>query len=232
MKWTLRAGATALTILGGLGAFASGATADTYKVTVYNLTEGQIFSPPVVAAHSRGVSIFTPGVEATPGLAALAEDADSADLVTELEGAGATVVVGGGAIEPGKSGVVYIKTSRRNRRISVVGMLVTTNDAFYGLNGVRAGGRSNRYHVPAYDAGSEDNDEDCAHIPGPPCGDTGANGTPTVDGVVHIHNGIHGLATNGVVPAMHDWRNPVAKITITRVHNRRSKSDDDDDDDD
>ena len=62
MKWTLRAGATALTILGGLGVFASGAIAETYKVTVYNLTPGQIFSPPVVAAHSRGVSIFTPGV--------------------------------------------------------------------------------------------------------------------------------------------------------------------------
>ncbi len=215
MKWTLRAGATALTILGGLGAFASGAIADTYKVTVYNLTPGQILSPPVVAAHSRGVSIFTPGVEATPGLAALAEDADSADLVTELEGAGATVVVGGGAIEPGKSGVVYIKTSRRNRRISVVGMLVTTNDAFYGLNGARAGGRSNTYLVPAYDAGSEENNEDCDFIPGPPCGNPFNRATVGAEGFVHIHNGIHGIAD--LVSARDDWRNPVAKITVTRV---------------
>ena len=111
-------------------------------------------------------------------------------------------------------------------------MLVTTNDAFYGLNGVRPGGRSNNYHVPAYDAGSEENNENCDYIPGPPCGNAFVHPSGDPEGFVHIHNGIHGLATNGVVPAMHDWRNPVAKITITRIHNRRSKSDDDDDDDD
>ena len=235
MKWTLRAGVTALTIVAGLGVFASGANAATYKVTVYNLTEGQIFNPTFVAAHSRGVSIFEPGVVASIGLAELAEDAKPDVLKDELEAAGATVVVGD-PIMPGAHGSVYIETSRRNRRISVVGMLVTTNDAFYGLNGVRAGGRSNSYYVPAYDAGSEKNDEDCENIPGPPCGDTGADGTDE-DGVVHIHNGIHGLMIasppeDGVVPATHDWRNPVAKITVVRVHKRRSKNDDDNDDDD
>ncbi len=214
MKWTLRAGATALTIVAGLGVFASGAIAETYKVTVYNLTKGQIFNPTLVAAHSRGVSIFTPGVAATPGLAALAEDADSADLVTELEGAGATVVIAA-PILPGAHASVYIETSGRNRSISVAGMLVTSNDAFYGLNGVRAGGRSNSYHVPAYDAGSEANNEECASIPGPPCGNPFNRVTDGAEGFVHIHNGIHGVAD--LVSARDDWRNPVAKITVTRV---------------
>ena len=227
MKRTLKAGATALTILAGLGMFAGGAIADTYDVTIYNLTHGQILSPPVVAAHSRGVSIFTPGVAATPGLAAEAEDAQHAVLVTELEDAGATVEIGAGGIMPGGHIVVSIETSRHNRRISVVGMLVTTNDAFYGLNGVRAGGRSNSYYVPAYDAGSEENNEDCDFIPGPPCGNPLVRATDKAEGFVHIHNGVHGGAD--LVPAMHDWRNPVAKIVVTRVGDSRSDDDDGDD---
>ena len=214
MKWTLRAGVTALTIVAGLGVFASGANAATYKVTVYNLTEGQIFNPTFVAAHSRGVSIFEPGVVASIGLAELAEDAKPDVLKDELEAAGATVVVGD-PIMPGAHGSVYIETSRRNRRISVVGMLVTSNDAFYGLNGVRAGGRSNSYLVPAYDAGSEANNEECASIPGPPCDNPFNRVTDGAEGFVHIHNGIHGIAD--LVSARDDWRNPVAKITVTRV---------------
>ena len=55
MKRSLKAGATALTLLAGLGTFGGGALADTYKVTVYNLTKGQIFNPTFVAAHSRRV---------------------------------------------------------------------------------------------------------------------------------------------------------------------------------
>ena len=227
MKWTLRASVAALTVLSGLGVFASGAIADTYKVTVYNLTKGQVFNPTLVAAHSRGTSIFTPGAPATLGLANLAKDADSIVLVGDLEAAGANVVVAA-PIMPGAHATVTIENSHRNRRISVVGMLVTTNDAFYGLNGVRAGGNSSSHYVPAYDAGSEKNDELCAHIPGPPCG-MHVDG-PAENGVVHIHNGIHGIGGDGVEPAEHDWRNPVAKIVVTRVNNRGSNGDDDVDD--
>ena len=75
MKRTFKAGVTALTLLAGLGLSAGGAIADTYKVTIYNLTQGQILSPPVVAAHRRGVSIFTLGAPASPGLHEEAEDA-------------------------------------------------------------------------------------------------------------------------------------------------------------
>ena len=83
--------------------------------------------------------------------------------------------------------------------------------------------------MPAYDAGTEVNDEKCENIPGPPCDDKGANGVEE-GGVVHIHNGIHGIGGDGVEPAEHDWRNPVAKITVTRVNDRGSNGDDDDDD--
>ena len=71
--------------------------------------------------------------------------------------------------------------------------------------------------APAYDAGSEQNTEACEDIPGPPCG---PNDHPDVkaEGYVHIHAGIHGIGSEGVDPAMHDWRNPVAKITIERIY--------------
>jgi len=236
MKRMFKTGAAALTVLAGLGAFTGGAVADTYKVTIYNLTQGQILSPPVVAAHSRSVSVFSPGEPATEGLHKLAEDALTAILVGELEYAGAKVEIGAGGIPPGEHIDVYIKTSRRNRLISVVGMLVTTNDAFYGLGGARADGDSGSYYVPAWDAGTEVNDEKCAHIPGPPCNDPDEQGVEE-EGFVHIHNGIHGLAIvtpreEGVNPETHDWRNPVAKIVISRVDRHRSKRDRDDDDDD
>ena len=35
------------------------------------------------------------------------------------------------------------------------------------------------------------------------------------EGFVHIHPGIHG--GNSLDPAQHDWRNPVAAISITRI---------------
>ncbi len=38
---------------------------------------------------------------------------------------------------------------------------------------------------------------------------------PGDEGYVHIHRGIHGVGD--LVAAVHDWRNPVAKITITKV---------------
>lgn len=73
-------------------------------------------------------------------------------------------------------------------------------------------------YSPAYDAGTEADDELCAHIPGPPtvCGGEGFN--PSQEGDVnflHIHAGIHGVGD--LSAATFDWRNPVAKIVISRV---------------
>jgi len=73
--------------------------------------------------------------------------------------------------------------------------------------------------APAYDAGSERNSEDCDYIPGPPCNNSPAHDPADAEGYVHIHAGIHGIGPDpSVDPAMHDWRNPVAKITIRRIY--------------
>jgi hypothetical protein len=68
---------------------------------------------------------------------------------------------------------------------------------------------------PAYDAGSEANNEDGDFIPGPPFGSGGVRDTEGAEGFVHIHSGVHGIAD--LDPAIYDWRNPTAEIRITRI---------------
>jgi hypothetical protein len=187
-------------------------------VDVTNLTRGQVLSPPVVVVHSpRLHPIFTTGEPASPELAMVAEDAMNGALVTLLSADPnvRAVVVGAGPIPPGQTERVEIPAGHRFDRITIVGMLVTTNDGFYGL---RSGPTPNHgplvFELPAYDAGSETNNELCAFIPGPPCGSVGAHDTSAAEGFVHIHAGIHGIGD--LVPARDDWRNPVAKVVVRR----------------
>jgi hypothetical protein len=191
-----------------------------YKVTITNLTRGQIFSPPIVIAHDSKFDLFTLGHPATPELAALAEDGDTSLLVDLIKDR-YPYAVAGGAIMPGHSESVTLKISKRSRArlISLAGMLVTTNDAFFATHDVWFFGKRNVVvEAPAYDAGSEYNSEDCYYIPGPPCGNPGVRDTDDAEGYVHVHAGIHGIGSTGVKPEMHDWRNPVAKIKIERVY--------------
>ena len=81
------------------------ASAQTYDVTITNLTKGQIFAPPVVYSHRSSFDLFTPGESAIPELAGLAEDAANDPLVALLsaEPKVADVSVGGGVVLPGES---------------------------------------------------------------------------------------------------------------------------------
>ena len=189
------------------------------KVSITNISS-QILSPAVVAAHRADAPIFTLGEAASPELAGLAEDA----LFMPLEGALKTtdgvgdvgLIFGvGGAIMPGETASVEIEAFGLTRQISLVSMLVTTNDAFAGLNSVRAPNTGiGSYTAVAYDAGSEANTELCAHIPGPPCGNAEVSPDDMPEGFIYVHPGIRGDAD---VPLDADWRNPVALIKIERL---------------
>ena len=210
-------------IAGWSGAASAGGAGNSFEVTVTNLTRGQIISPAVVVSHSAGLSpLFTLGTAASDELAMVAEDAASGQLVNMLTAdpevmAVDTIFGAGGPIMPGESASVVLDASGRFRHFSVVGMLVTTNDAFFALNGVPGPQRGAEIHYsPAYDAGSESNNEDCDFIPGPPCENGGVRDTAGAEGYVHIHAGIHGIGD--LIPAVHDWHNPVAKITIRRLN--------------
>ena len=191
-----------------------------YKITITNLTRGQVFSPPIVIAHDSKFSLFTLGDPASDELAALAEDGLTGPLEVLIYGQYPSAVAGG-PIMPGDSDWVTLEISKRSRSrlISVAGMLVTTNDAFFAARDIWFLGKRNiMVEAEAYDAGSEYNSESCEFIPGPPCGNHVHDETGAPEGFVHIHAGIHGIGSDGVKPAMHDWRNPVAKITIERIY--------------
>jgi hypothetical protein len=195
-----------------------------YEVTVTNLTRGQQFTPLLVASHRRGVSLFEAGSPASPELVTLAEEGNTAPLTALLSTTPGVldVVTAGPLLDPGASRKVLVRTRGDFDRVSVAAMLIPTNDGFFAVNGVE-GPRGHRVVMvssPAYDAGSEVNDETCANIPGPffvECGGPGTGGQPSggEEGYVHIHAGIHGIGD--MVASQRDWRNPVARITIQRT---------------
>ena len=89
-------------------------------------------------------------------------------------------------------------------------MLVNTNDAFTGLDGLRLRGRCTTVATMAYDAGSERNNEPAAFIPGPCCNHPfvrDPEGEP-----IRPHEGITGRGD--LDPALYDWADPVARFTI------------------
>lgn len=193
-----------------------------YEVTITNITKGQVFSPPVLVTHNRDVALFEVGTPALDELAIVAEDGAGqplADLVSTLPQVFEAQSTSA-PLMPGASAVYEIKSQRGFNVLSVVSMMVNTNDAFLAIDSrslpfSRYTTRS--YIARGYDAGSEGNNEDCAFVPGPACpaGSGNARSTEDAEGYVHIHNGVHGIADLG--PAAYDWRNPVARITVRRV---------------
>lgn len=190
-----------------------------YEITVTNLTRGQSFTPILVTTHKAGVSLFTEGAPASPELALLAEGGNTAPLAAVLSTNPNVLDITTipGLLAPGKSVTVQVKMDDGFDHVSIAAMLIPTNDGFFALNGVRGpkGQKMLSFESPAYDAGSESNDELCAHIPGPVCGGEGASPNAGGEGFVHIHAGIHGIGD--LSAADRDWRNPVVKITVKRV---------------
>lgn len=208
---------TLATVLAAVPALAQ----ETYRIKITNATRGQVASPPVIATHSIRAQIFNVGEPASDALAAVAEDADTAALVGALQASDEvlSVVEGTGPIPPGQTVEFDIEASAAFPRLSIVGMLVQTNDAFYGLDRFPLvdGMRDWRQTIglPAYDAGSEANNESCDFIPGPPCGNPFVRDLDGAEGFVHIHSGIVGDGDLSV--ETYDWRNPAVWVTVIRL---------------
>lgn len=200
-----------------------------FDISITNATRGQIMSPPIVVVHDPAISLFEVGQAASADLAAVAEDADAAGLLAYLAGMMGSGVddyaVADGVVMPGGSATLSVSAQRGCRVLSMVSMLVTTNDAFVGIESVPLHGCGStitpsasrgplKIDAVAYDAGSEANTESCDHIPGPPCGSPGVRVTDGAEGFVHVHAGIHGVAD--LDSAMRDWRNPAAEVRISR----------------
>lgn len=196
---------------------AAPATNRRYRVTVTNVTKGQIFAPTLIASHDSGARLFELGGTASAGLSHLAEEGDPSMLAAELDMNPNVRYVGvsGGLLMPGQSMTTTVLTDTDHPLFSVAGMLVSTNDGFFALRDVPAPSSRSTRHARVYDAGTEFNSEDCAFIPGPPCGNGGSHDPAQAEGYIRIHEGIHGQG--GLAPEMFDWRGEVAEVTFERV---------------
>ncbi|KAJ3092834.1 hypothetical protein HK102_002044 [Quaeritorhiza haematococci] len=198
-----------------------------YKVKIINLTFLQPFSPVLLVAHDPSMELFTPGVNASKELRTLAEEGNAAPLATSLQN---NPNIFGMTVAPGPTPPLQtqeldltLNAAAAGKPVvfSAMAMLVNTNDAFFGLQPVRLPmrqGVKHRHLVPAWDAGTEENNE------GPACANsTNLSTNGQGEGPVHIHRGFFGLTANrtdGVHPmAAHryDWRDRVAQVEITMV---------------
>jgi hypothetical protein len=197
--------------------------AKTWHVTVANLTPpgpdapgSHPLSPPLFAVHSGKADVWSVGEIASHGVAAIAEDANNAVLesaLPALPGVKTVFTGAGGPIPSGQSRTFTVETSGRFNRLSLVTMLVNTNDAFTGLDSLRLRGRGGTLMTIAYDAGSERNNEFESHIPGPCCENPFVRDPEGA--LIGPHEGITGRGD--LDPALYDWPEPAARITIQRV---------------
>jgi hypothetical protein len=190
-----------------------------YMVVLENLTPAgsQPFSPPVLAVHSPSYRIFHMGGIASVELAQIAQDAVNMPLIDLLNNSAdvSEVVEGSGVIMPGLADTFYISVNGNFSKLSLVTMLVNTNDGFTGTDKLQLPQKGTKvYYLNAYDAGSEENTELIAHIPGPCCGNP-LMGIATSE-KIREHEGITGRGD--LDPLTYDWEGTVAKLTITRVN--------------
>jgi hypothetical protein len=198
----------------------------TYQVEYRNITSGQYLTPPNFIAHERSLDVFQAGHPASAGVQAVAENGGVGFLAAELAAAAASA--GGvsgvgdadGALSPGASTRFEFTTSAS--RLSVVSMLICTNDGFAGLDGKllpTQDGQSKTYRLAAYDAGTEVNTENRVDlVPAPFCGEGPGSGAsnPALaeNGVVRHHRTLLGV---GDVPATFDWQGSVAENIVPPI---------------
>ncbi|MGH2723501.1 MAG: spondin domain-containing protein [Actinomycetota bacterium] len=219
---------------------AAGANGRLYRVTIVNRTHGQPLSPPVVAIHRKGFSLFEVGSAASFGLKEIAENGNNGPMLQALASTPAVFKAKQGGDEPlvpeGTPGsatfddrvTFKISAPRSAKFASFATMLVCTNDGFTGASRFRLPaeiGDRTVVRTAGYDAGTEINTEDFADMV-PPCQEligvsSGEPGTGTSDpalaegGVITHHPGIEGIAD--LVPSVHGWNDPAARISVTRI---------------
>ena len=230
------------TSLGALAAslFLSGAAqAADLEVRIDNLTRGIYFTPLLVTTHPDGTALFSAGQPASAGVQAMAEGGDTAGLQEVLLQLSCDFDANpaGGLLGPGAHATAMLTggAGTDNQLLSVVGMILPSNDGFVGLNSIHipAEPGTYTYYATVYDAGTEANDEQRGSgapgqpgFPVPPPLDPmiGMNGSgfssATAEGFIHIHRGVLGDTDpvgghSDIDSTRHRWMAPAAKITLT-----------------
>jgi hypothetical protein len=205
----------------------------TWHVKITNQTAQQPMSPPVWAVHDKRLDVWSSGQLASSAVLPIVEDAVNGPMLTYLasnshvRASRAETGDPAGPIPPGASREFDVTSNGGDRYLSMLWMLVRTNDAFTGLDsyaldrgkrkrrGRKSGSNANRtrtIQVRAYDAGTENNNESCAFIPGPPCSMPGVRDATAAP--IAPHPGITG---GDIAAYAWDTSRPVATVEITRT---------------
>ncbi len=218
------------------GVIALPASAAELEITVTNLTHGNHFTPILAAAHNNEMHLFQAGEEATPALQMMAEGGNISGLADAVKAANGVTAENpaAGLLSPNSKTDSFDLDSGDHTHLSLVAMMLPTNDAFIGLDAWEIPTEPGTYtlNLNAYDAGTEANDEvinggGAAGVPGIPLapgndGGTGGSGFTNAasNENVHIHPGVVGDTdpTGGlsdVDSRIHRWLNPVARVVVT-----------------
>ena len=201
----------------------------TYEISVSNITPNQPFSPIAVILHTPGYQAWVDGETASTALELLAEAGDNSNLLSNAGDHSSYLASdsGAGIIGPGNSESIQLEVDAQNGvSLSVVTMLVNTNDAYTGINASSLAdlesGESVNYRAPVWDAGTESDTEAAGTIPGPADGGEGFNAARSdSNDRVRFHSGVisnqDGLS-GSVLTAGHRFDNPAAVVTITRLN--------------
>ncbi len=201
-----------------------------FNVTVSNLTNAQPLSPVAVIAHYPDYSVFTVGQPATLGLEELAEGGSNAGLLAEADADlnAIRALSGTAPIGPGGSETItfeVVEGQLPRLLLSTSTMLVNTNDAISGINGLliedMAVGDVVTRRTVVYDAGTEADTEQATQIPGPAGGGEGFNAARDDEfDRVAMHTGVvgqdDGLPTSSL-DNQHRFDNPAVAFRIERV---------------
>ncbi len=202
-----------------------------FEIVVSNLTNAQPLSPVAIIAHQDGFAVFEVGMPATGGLEELAEGGDNAALLAEADSDVAVIETASGAAPIGPAGsetlsIEVLQSDLPGLSMSVTTMLVNTNDAITVLNGHSVEdlqpGDVMTVRTIAYDAGTEANTEQAAHIPGPAGGGEGFNAArDDIADRVAMHVGVvsgdDGFPGSGLT-GQHKFDNAVMQVRIERIN--------------
>lgn len=200
-----------------------------FDVTMTNLTAAQPMSPVALVVDSEDATLVEVGATASVSLEQIAEGGDNSFLINDVSATAIVATSGVGLIMPGASETISITVpggSRSDAVLSVVTMLVNTNDALTAVQNVDfsslAVGESMTVNGSTYDAGTELDTESAGTMPGPADGGEGFNAARDDDNSIILgHPGVitadDGLTTS-VLNASHRWDNPASRVTITRTN--------------
>jgi len=228
---------TLLCSAGLLSMLSSQALSADLTIEIQNLTQGLYFTPIAAVAHNPESSLFEVGEMASSELQMMAEGGSLDGISTIATAISADVLANpaGGLLAPTMKASGSLMTAEGNTVLSVVAMILPSNDGFIGLDNWTIPTEAGTYtiYLNAYDAGTEANDElrggGAPGVPGmpvpPPLEPLLGNGGSGMAGadstaVVHIHRGNIGddsmdSGKSDVTNTVHRWLNPVAKVTVT-----------------